>query len=179
MTALVLAGERILLRPVSPGDGAVLGAIVREPSVARWWGPEDDWSWIDADGTRRWAIVLGDSARAAHEDASGVVGLIQASVEEDPAFRHAGLDLFLATAAQGRGLGPEAIHLLARHLIDVEGHHRLVIDPAAENRRAIRAYERLGFRRVGILRRAWWDHERGTWADGVLLDLLAEELHRP
>jgi aminoglycoside 6'-N-acetyltransferase len=30
------------------------------------------------------------------------------------------------------------------------GHHRLVIDPAADNERAIRCYERVGFRRIGV-----------------------------
>lgn len=37
--------------------------------------------------------------------------------------------------------------VLARHLFDERGHHRLVIDPAAANTRAIRAYERGGFSR--------------------------------
>ncbi len=49
------------------------------------------------------------------------------------------------------------------------------IDPALANERAIRAYAAVGFRRVGILRR----YERGpdgVWEDGLLMDLLAEEL---
>ena len=40
---------------------------------------------------------------------------------------------------------------------------------------AIRCYEKVGFRPVGVLRR----DERGpdgTWHDGLLMDLLAEEL---
>ncbi len=56
------------------------------------------------------------------------------------------------------------------------GHHRLVIDPDAANTKAIRCYEAVGFRRVGILRSYWWDHVEERWSDGVLLDLLADEL---
>jgi aminoglycoside 6'-N-acetyltransferase len=70
---------------------------------------------------------------------------------------------------------PIAIRALARYLIDVRGHHRLTIDPAAANERAIHAYRRVGFRPVGIMRR----YERGpdgTWHDGLLMDLLAGEL---
>ena len=95
--------------------------------------------------------------------------------ESDPEFRRAGIDLFLEPAHHGKGLGPDAIRTLARFLIEERGHHRLTIDPAAANEQAIRAYEKVGFRRVGLLRR----HQHfpdGTWQDGLLMDLLAEEL---
>jgi aminoglycoside 6'-N-acetyltransferase len=81
-----------------------------------------------------------------------LVGSLQVAEEDTPDYRHAGIDLFLAPEYQGRGLGPGAIHLIARHLLEVRGHHRLTIDPAAENLRAIHAYERVGFRPVGIMR---------------------------
>ena len=64
---------------------------------------------------------------------------------------------------------------LARWLIEERGHHRLTIDPAVANERAIRSYEQVGFRRVGVMRR----YERGvdgSWHDGLLLDLLPEDL---
>jgi aminoglycoside 6'-N-acetyltransferase len=51
-----------------------------------------------------------------------------------------------------------------------------VIDPAAANTRAIRCYEAVGFRRVGVTRSSWWDHVEDRWADRVPLDLLRGEL---
>lgn len=75
----------------------------------------------------------------------------------------------------GRGLGAEALRTVLRHLFDERGHHRATIDPAVENERAIRSYERVGFRPVGVVRRA----ERapdGRWRDALLMDLLADEL---
>jgi aminoglycoside 6'-N-acetyltransferase len=51
----------------------------------------------------------------------------------------------------------------------------LTIDPAAANTYAIKAYERVGFKPVGIMRQ----YERGpdgTWHDGLLMELLAEDL---
>jgi aminoglycoside 6'-N-acetyltransferase len=65
--------------------------------------------------------------------------------------------------------------VLARHLVHERGHHRLVIDPAAENVRAIRCYERVGFRRIGVQRKSELAGD-GTWRDGLLMDMLAEEL---
>jgi aminoglycoside 6'-N-acetyltransferase len=51
----------------------------------------------------------------------------------------------------------------------------VTIDPAAANTRAIAAYAKVGFRPVGVMRK----YERGpdgTWHDGLLMDLLREEL---
>jgi aminoglycoside 6'-N-acetyltransferase len=104
-----------------------------------------------------------------------VVGLIQYAEENEPDYRHAGIDIFLDPAWHGRGLGADALRTVARYLFDVRGHHRLTIDPAASNERAIRSYRRVGFRPVGVMRR----YERGpdgTWHDGLLMDLLVEEL---
>jgi aminoglycoside 6'-N-acetyltransferase len=85
------------------------------------------------------------------------------------------MDIYVDPAVHGRGVGTDAVRTLARHLIDDHGHHRLTIDPAADNPGAIRAYTKVGFRPVGVQRRA----ERGTdgtWHDSLLMDLLAEEL---
>ena len=48
-------------------------------------------------------------------------------------YRHAGIDIFLDPAIHGRGVGPDAVRALCVHLVDDVGHHRLVIDPAADN----------------------------------------------
>ena len=104
-----------------------------------------------------------------------VAGAIQWHAEDEPDYRHAGIDIYLDPAVHGRGLGADAIRTLARHLIADRGHHRLVIDPAADNAAAIRCYSKVGFRPVGIMRK----YERGldgSWHDGLLMDLLADEL---
>ena len=90
-------------------------------------------------------------------------------------YRHASIDIFLTTSRHGEGLGSEAVRVLARYLIEEREHRRLTIDPAADNAAAIRAYEKVGFRRVGVMR----SYERGpdgTWHDGLLMEMLAEEL---
>jgi aminoglycoside 6'-N-acetyltransferase len=140
-----------------------------QPEIARWWNPGgpdhavDDWLATEAGAV--FAIEL-----------DGVlVGSIQYAEENDPGCRHAGIDLFIDTPHQGQGLGTDALRTLARHLFYVRAHHRLTIDPAAANERAIRAYRRVGFRPVGIMR-AYERGQDGSWHDGLLLDLLAGEL---
>jgi aminoglycoside 6'-N-acetyltransferase len=90
-------------------------------------------------------------------------------------YRNANIDVYLTASRHGEGLGSEAVLVLARYLIEERGHHRLTIDPAAENRAAIRAYEKVGFRRVGVMR----SYERGpdgTFHDGLLMEMVADEL---
>ena len=109
--------------------------------------------------------------------AGRVAGVIQWAAEEEPDYRHASIDIYLDPAVHGRGIGTDAVRTLATHLIEVEGFHRLVIDPAADNAAAIRCYAKVGFRPVGIMRQ----YERGadgTWHGGLLMDLLAAELIR-
>jgi aminoglycoside 6'-N-acetyltransferase len=169
-TVPTLAGERVVLRGVRDEDAAKLRDILAEPEVARWWGVDPPDAVVrdllkQSDDEGHFVIELGGD----------VIGSIQYWEESDHAYRHATIDLFLDTAHQGQHLGGDAIRTLARYLLEERGHHRLTIDPALTNERAIRAYRRLGFRPVGVMR----SYERGpdgTWHDSLLLDLLKGEL---
>jgi aminoglycoside 6'-N-acetyltransferase len=167
-----LRGHAVVLRPTTPEDAPALAAILAEPEVARWWGQ------FDLERVRT-DLIVGDPAEEnlVIEHDGEIVGYIQAVEENEPDFRSAGIDLFLRTDAQGRGLGPDAIRTLAAYLIDERGHHRLTIDPAADNSRAITAYSKLGFEPVGRMRR-YQRMSDGRWVDALLMDLLAEELVR-
>jgi aminoglycoside 6'-N-acetyltransferase len=169
VTALpTLAGERVALRPLTDADVEALVAVVERDGVREWWGVDES-----RDATREG--LRSDGTAFTIEVGGALAGWLGIVEELTPNYRSAGLDIVLAPEYQGRGLGPEALRLAARWLVDERGHHRLTIDPAASNERAIGAYASIGFRPVGIMRR----YERGadgTWHDGLLMDLLAEEL---
>jgi aminoglycoside 6'-N-acetyltransferase len=164
---VILRGERLVVRSMARDDVAELAQIGAEPEVARWWGEISAQELLDkADGVER-VVAL------AVETGGALIGLIQFSEEPDPMYRHATVDLFLSAAYHGRGLGREAVGLVVRHLIDDLGHHRITIDPAAANERAIRCYAAAGFTGVGVMRR----YERGAdgrFHDGLLMELVAE-----
>ena len=165
----LLRGRSIVLRPLRAADIERVVEIQTEPGVARWWGPPNEAE------LRRQADGSAEEKAFAIEREGEIVGLIQYHEENEPDFRHAGIDVFLAGRAQGQGLGNDAVRTLARYLIDERGHHRLTIDPAADNAAAIRAYEKVGFRAVGVMREYWRSPDE-TWRDGLLMDLLAREL---
>lgn len=166
----VIRGERVVLRPLREADRARLIAILSDPTIQEWW---------DSRGPAHSADELlgGDDEIVpfAIELDGQIIGSIQYAEETDPDYRHAGIDVFLDAAHQDRGLGTEAVRTLARYLFEVRGHHRLTIDPAAANARAIRAYEKVGFRPVGVMRH-YERRQDGTFHDGLLMDMLAGEL---
>jgi aminoglycoside 6'-N-acetyltransferase len=168
----LLRGDHVVLRPLRVGDVERVAEIQSQPEVVRWWGPPNEAE------LRRQAEGRDEAKALAIERDGELVGLIQYEEENEPDFRHAGIDLFLADHAQGQGLGTDAVRTLARYLIGERGHHRLTIDPAADNVAAIRAYEKVGFRPVGRMREYWRSPE-GTWRDGLLMDLLAREFLAP
>ena len=168
--AETLHGQTVLLRPATMADAARLAEILTEPEVAAWWGRHD------LDRVEREVIDPGDGTVVfVIEVASETIGLVQYGEEDEPDYRHASIDIFLHPAWHSQGIGADAIRTVARHLFEERGHHRITIDPAAHNERAIRSYRRVGFRSVGIMRR----YERGPdgeWHDGLLMDLLHEDL---
>ncbi len=162
------------LRPVIEADLPALLAILEEPEVARWWR-RAEWERVDEKDAVTLAIVLaGDAAEPGEGTEQVVAGCIQYSEETDPDYFSAAVDIFVGTAAQGRGVGPDAMRTLVAWLIEARGHHRLTVDPAADNARAIHVYERLGFRRVGVLRR-YERVEDGEWRDALLMELVADD----
>ena len=159
-----LEGPRLRLRTAETSDLAALAAIRAEPAVQEWWGkPSAD----DFDPPEHGALLV-------IEVEGAVAGSIQYDEVTDPQYRSAGIDIFLGAAWHGRGLGQEAVTVLVRYLIEARGHHRLTIDPAAANERAIRCYAAVGFARVGVMRQYERDDD-GVWHDGLLMEILADE----
>ncbi len=76
-------------------------------------------------------------------------------------------------ARLGQGFGSEATLLVVAHAFDDLGLHRVDLVVLADNVRAVRAYEKAGFRTEGRLRQTLW--RDGRWHDDLLLAILAPE----
>jgi aminoglycoside 6'-N-acetyltransferase len=161
----VLRGERVVLRPVTPADADALRAMRSEPEVARYWGPPEDGWPLEEPGTELPDVVL-----LAIESEGELIGLIQYAEEPDPDARSADIDIFVTSRLHGRGLGADAFELLARHLLDDRGHHRLTLWTDPCNARAIRMYEKAGFRRVGSTEASARDAVTGEWRDELFME---------
>src|SRR4051812_7625242 len=108
-----LRGDRVLLRALVEDDLDGLIAILAEPAVARWWGPQ-------AEQPDR-EELLGPEPRFAIVVDGALAGWLGCEENTDPMYRSVGLDIFLTTARQGQGLGREALRLVIAHYLE-RGH---------------------------------------------------------
>jgi len=167
--SIMLHGTATTLRTATAADAEVLAEILATPEVARWW-PN-----YDVERVLSNISLESDTAVFVIEVDGEVIGSIQYVEEPSPDYRHASVDVYLHPDWHGKGLGTDAVRTLARHLLHDRGHHRLAIDPAVDNERAIRTYKRVGFRVVGVMR-AYERGSDGEWHDGLLMDLLEPDL---
>jgi RimJ/RimL family protein N-acetyltransferase len=147
----------VSFRRLAIADLSMLHEWLRRPHVTEWWSPppslddlREEYGPLTLTGARdRGYIALADGIE---------IGYIQSYVvkdggsgwwpdEQDPGAR--GIDQFLASADRlGQGLGTAMVRAFLVHLFADPAVSRVQTDPAPDNLRAIRCYERAGFRRV-------------------------------
>jgi len=167
----VIRGSQVTLRPIEPAHVPRLVEILSEPDIRAVWGHYDEMrarrEFLEDEGEGVFVI----------ESRGVVVGSVMFGEETHPDYRRAEIDVFVSGEHQNRGLGTEALRLLAGYLFDERGHHAIDIAPAVTNDRAIAVYKKVGFRPVGT-RRLYERDVNGRWTDVLLMDLLPEDLNR-
>jgi RimJ/RimL family protein N-acetyltransferase len=87
---------------------------------------------------------------------------------------HAGFGIMIGDKREwGRGYGTEAANLIIRHGFDTLNLHRIWLHVYDDNPRAIRSYEKVGFRREGVLREH--SFREGRYGDVISMAILREE----
>ena len=135
-------------RDARPDDMPLLRGWLRTPEVARWWGdPSEQAAMLEGDLSEP-----GMEMRIVSLDAKPFAYAQDYAVDRWPQPHFAGLppgsraiDSFIGEPEMiGRGHGSAYLRLLAARLRG-EGAPVVAIDPAADNIRARRAYEKAGF----------------------------------
>ena len=161
-STLPLTGPLVTLRAPRDADLDPLLAILAEPEVAEWWvgyTPERvREEFLEAPAVARVIEVEGECA--------GAMFVLRG---EDPEYPTTVMHLFIGTRFRGRRVGEEALALAIRAEF-AAGITRVTLDPNVRNAGAIRSYERLGFRRIGVLR-DYQVRPDGSLDDALFLDL--------
>nr|WSW70654.1 acetyltransferase [Streptomyces sp. NBC_00995] len=138
-----LNGELTRLVPTSEGDLPLLAGWFADPGfVEHWGGAPVAREEVAAKYLGRRRPEVESFLVLARSEPVGYAQYWYAGAAEG------GLDLVLVAAARGRGLGPDAARALTNHVCGTLGWQRVTVDPAVTNVRAVRAWERAGFRRV-------------------------------
>ena len=145
-------------RPLRESDIPMLHEWMHRPHVMEWWGDEAGCGTVE-ETRSKYAPRLADDSPVGPYIAllSGEpIGFIQSYVavrcgngwwpdETDPGVR--GIDQFLADGGRlGQGLGTRMVSAFVKRLFENPEVTRVQTDPSSDNARAIRCYEKAGFR---------------------------------
>ena len=167
-----IQGPRLRLRSITPDDLPALMRWLSDPEVMASYGlppstlAEVRGAFLEPSSLPCWRFIIEADDRA--------IGELQYYYSYAEVTWSAGIDIFIGEPdARDRGLGTEAIRTVLQYLFETKGVSRVVIDPEPSNRRAVRAYEKAGFRLDGVIRR----HMKidGRWADAAFMTILDDE----
>jgi RimJ/RimL family protein N-acetyltransferase len=168
-----LQGGLVRLRPVEEADLPRINELFWEPDVTEqllvvW--PEP------ISGTRQWwerPRAEGEPRFVIETLAGEFVGICDLGRVEGRA-RTAALGIWIGKPFWDKGFGTDATRLLCRFAFNEMNLQRIELGVVENNARGKRAYEKVGFKEEGRLRRARF--VGGSHVDLIVMGLLAEEL---
>jgi [ribosomal protein S5]-alanine N-acetyltransferase len=170
-----ISGPTLALRPPELRDADALFELGRDPDVVRFfsWGPYSERTEAEAfiERVRRerpYELLIVNS----DDRPIGLTGLTEVS-ERD---RRAVVGTWLGRRHWGTGANRESKALILHFAFETLGLGRVGAYAHPDNVRSLRALEKIGFEREGVLR--GWHVHRGERRDVVVLGLLREEWER-
>jgi [ribosomal protein S5]-alanine N-acetyltransferase len=173
-----ITGKRVVLRPMMEEDA---------PRILRWWNDGEVMYYADDNPHPR--TSLKELAEQFRRETVSWAGYMRRFLIETTEGRPIGTILYRGYRSDtrsasmgivigektlwGRGYGTESIAVLLRHLFEDMRLHKVAITVSDFNARAIRAYEKCGFRRDGTLR-----HNAvigGKYVDHYVMSILDSE----
>lgn len=174
-TMALLTGARVSLRPVSGEDLALLERWDRDPAIEALMGRRfttvqpTEWlrNYLTGRGGIAWMVVESSSGRP--------VGELELTNLNRPAGTVEVRICLGEKERWGRGYGREALSLALRYAFVTWRLRSVYLRVYTENVRAIRLYDRLGFRKVGITSPS---ERRGDSSPILLMELTHERWRR-
>jgi RimJ/RimL family protein N-acetyltransferase len=172
---LVIRGERVLLRPPCESD-LVESLRVWTPELRHMYGGSLTSKRRPTIEDRRHWLERAQAEPAAHlsVEADGqYIGHVGLAITDDTN-RRGRLRIGIENPDYwGRGYGSEVTRLMLCCAFETLDLHRVELRVAAYNTRAIRCYEKCGFRHEGVERDSFFVD--GKWHDDVLMAILRED----
>ena len=171
----VLIGKRVCLRPLAKEDLVHLRKWSEDAEIRGLIGEVTPMSEADcekflekvyADSNRRWFVVVIKNSN----QVIGEAGLLRM----DPAWRATDVSVIVGEKEEwGKGYGTETILLLLDYAFRHLNFHRVAIGVVGFNERALRFWEKVGFRKEGVYRDGYYYD--GKYYDFVMMSILEDE----
>lgn len=179
---MFIQNERLTIRELVDADKSLLVKWLSDPEVLRFYEGRDrplDLAQVEkdfygeADGETRCLILY-------NEVPIGYVQFYPVGEEERQIYGYSdsseilyGMDQFIGEPVfWNKGIGTQLVEMIVAYLLTDKKAERIVMDPQTWNERAIRCYEKCGFKKVKLLPKHEW-HE-GEYRDCWLIEYVRE-----
>lgn len=170
---MIIRGERVLLRPLQPADFPKLASWSNDPEVSRYLEGEYPKA---IDEYPEWYRRALSDRHSQHYAVSTLNNYLIGHIELDHiAWRSGDAELRIRIGEKAfwdQGFGTDAVRTLVEHAFVSMRLSRVYLRVFAANRRAIRCYEKVGFRKEGRIRRPGPSGEEVTL---LLMRMLSSE----
>lgn len=169
-----LSGSRVYLSPMCPDDAPKytewfcnshvtdgIGATQRLVSV------ESERAWLQSsrENNHDFSIILQDTNELIGNCSLQSISQINQCAE---------IGIFIGDEEnRNRGLGTEALRLILDYAFNTLNLHNIELGVFSFNSRAIRCYEKIGFKKVGVRRECYYLN--GKFHDRITMDILKSE----
>ena len=170
-----LQGENVYLRPVQPSDAPFYYASQSNEELRRLTGMKGHFTMQGLESYI--SRIAGDNTRAdfifcSQETDAPLGDVVLNSIDHG----NRSCNMRVATFREeecGKGYGTEAIRLMLGYGFGTLNLHRIDLEVYAFNERAIRSYEKIGFKREGVKRDAlYYNHQ---YVDAIVMSMLEDE----
>ncbi|MEO8251084.1 MAG: GNAT family protein [Chloroflexota bacterium] len=173
----LLHGERVWLRPMEERDLPAYVAGINDTEVGGWAGYRMPFSLEQANAWHTHNLEQSRSGEAfffavCEMGDDRFIGTIWFK-EINRLDLNAELAIYMDHDHLGAGWGSDAQRTLLAFGFGTLGLERIWLTVMADNARAIRSYEKVGFRREGVMRRSF--RVRGTLTDSLIMAILRDE----
>jgi len=168
----LIQGQRVRLRPVEEDDYPLIVRWQNEPQVFHDMDYELPFSIEDVRASETAAREEGHPFIIEADDGTpiGRIGLNDFRRRD----RRCALYVFIGEAEyRGHGLGEDAVRTLVGFAFSQMDLWQVVLWGLADNETAFRTYERVGFKRDGVLRDRSW--KGGAWVDHIVMSVQRDE----
>jgi len=172
----MLHSERLFLRPYEIADAKNVLVFLNDPEVRRFLVPGipyplsviEEERWIEGQSKeaecKSFAIILKETV-----EYIGGCGFNRINWQS----RVATIGIFLGQPFWNKGLGTEAVRILIEFAFGELNVNKIKLQVFSFNKRAIRSYEKNGFKIEGVLREEVY--RNGQYYDEIVMGLLASE----
>lgn len=178
----MIKGEKVALRPIRQDDFPILHKWINDPKIVEFWYGCDkprSMKWVKKHFTD---VVSGEDLSSGWivEAKGKPIGFMYNTPDKDDDKRFTGrveLDIMIGeTNEQGKGHGVNALKAMITYAFEKQGAERVYIIPQTTNVRAIHVYEKVGFKREGVLRH--FEKHEGEWFDSIMMAIIKEEFKK-